>query len=231
MSERIPWPSGATAAGRPGAVRRSTTDYELGEFASAERVQPGTSLLVAGPPMSGKAALIRRMLAYGLARGNRGIVVTLTDPAPVVLGDLHERVPEADCPPFGVVDATPGSRSAPRPRETEPITDLSSPADLTGLGIAVSEWLDTPEDDSTTGVRAVVDSLEPMLVYSDRDRVLQFLHTLTARIRSAEGLGLFAVNPDSHNAQTFSALKQFFDGVLTLREDADPDLTLRDRTA
>jgi len=56
-----------------------------------EEVEPGTNLLLTGPPLTGKRSLMMDVLAAGTERGDGAIVVTTKDGAERVLKDYQKR--------------------------------------------------------------------------------------------------------------------------------------------
>lgn len=89
----------------------------------------------------------------------------------------------------------------------------AAPADLTGLGITLTELL-TAED----GPRTVLcfDSLTMLLQYVDVETAYRFLHVLTGRISAVGATGAFHMDPSAHDEQTVGAMKSLFDGVVDL---------------
>ncbi len=64
--------------------------YELGDGLPAEPIAPGTNVLIAGPPMTGKRNLAYDVLANGVAGGEGTIVVTTKDSADKVISHLSD---------------------------------------------------------------------------------------------------------------------------------------------
>lgn len=93
---------------------------------------------------------------------------------------------------------------------------VSSPGDLTGLGIKLSQCLSAWDDGPTT---VHFDSLTTLLQFADLKRVFRFVHVLTGRIESANAVGYFYLDPGAHDEQTLATLRGLFDTVL----ESDPD--------
>ncbi|PSQ49982.1 hypothetical protein BRD15_02490 [Halobacteriales archaeon SW_6_65_15] len=107
----------------------------------------------------------------------------------------------------------------------ETIETLSSPGDLTGLGIKLSEVL--KEWDDTDGrTVACFDSLTALLQYADLQTVYKFLHVLTGRFEAADVTAHFHLDPDACDSQTTSTLTSLFDTVVELD---DGEWTMRSR--
>lgn len=97
-------------------------------------------------------------------------------------------------------------------------TSVSSPSDLTGLGIEVSECL---SDWAAAEADAVVcfRSLTTLLQYADIQRVFRFLHLLTGRIESLGARAHFHIDPEAHEPREMATLRNLFDRVYQLNPD------------
>ncbi|MFC5366604.1 RAD55 family ATPase [Salinirubrum litoreum] len=199
--------------------------YELSPVLDAA-VEPGTNLLVSGPPLTGKRALGLDLLAQGTERGEGAVVVTTKDSADRVLGQYGERV-DYETEPVAVVDCVTRQQGVGDVTETELVKYASSPVDMTGIGIKLSEVLQGFTANRGIGRnRIMVHSLSTLLMYSNLQTVFRFLHVFTGRIQSVDALGLFAIDSTAHDEQTMNTLKQLFDGVITTAEDAPPTLRM-----
>jgi KaiC/GvpD/RAD55 family RecA-like ATPase len=198
--------------------------YDLRPRLDAE-VEPGSNLLLSGPPLTGKRSLALDVLAAGIESGDGAIIVTTKDAAPRVLDDFAERTPYEN-KPVAVVDCVSRQQGVAEVEGTERIKYVSSPVDMTGIGIQLSEFLQAFTDRGVDRNRVMVHSLSPLLMYSDLQTVFRFLHVFTGRVQSVDGLGLFCIDASAHDEQTMNTLTQLFDGVITTSEDADPDVRL-----
>ena len=192
--------------------------YELGAAFSGVEVEEGTNLLVEGPPMSGKRELGFQILADGVEHGEGAIVVTTKDSADRVLEDFAE-VAVVENPTVGVVDCVTKQQGMGNRRESDLVRYASSPNDLTGIGIELSELLRAfYEQRGARKNRILLHSLSTLLMYSDLQTVFRFMHVFTGRVQSADALGVFVVDSTAHDEQTVSTLKQLFDGVISIQE-------------
>ena len=192
--------------------------YELGERLEGVVVDPGTNLLFSGPPMTGKRDIALDVLAEGSRHGEGALFVTTKDGADRVVSDYTERV--ADDALLGVVDCVTRQQGM---SGTELDDDLvryaSSPVDLTGIGIELSDLLrEFYDEHGRTQNRVLLHSLSTLLMYSDLQTVFRFLHVFTGRVQSADALGLFVIDSTGHDQQTLSTLKQLFDGVVEVED-------------
>lgn len=180
---------------------------------------PGTNVLVSGPPLIGKYDLMLETLARGTEQGEGSIVVATRDDERAVIEDYRRVATNFDGSNLGVVECISGQRGGTTEHEGETLVRrASSPADLTGIGIGASELMNDLHDGGATGIRLGVDSLSTLLLYTEFDRLARFLHVLSGRIDRAGGIGLFVINPGTIDAAQFDQLKTLFDGLVELRE-------------
>lgn len=155
----------------------------------------GLMLLAVGPPLAGKDRFVGRVLRRGNAENRDTFHVAATRG--------YDRVAQALPDGTRVVDCSP----APETRSNR-VDDVGTPADLTGIGMAVSRFLET------TGPRPVVtlDSVSTLLAYSDESAVFRFLAVLSAQLRQVDGVGVFLMEHGCHDRQTVKTFEQLFDG-------------------
>ncbi|WP_231183664.1 recombinase RecA [Haladaptatus sp. DYF46] len=191
--------------------------YSIGEPFPETELNPGTNLLVAGPPMTGKRRLAFDVLAHG--DGDGIIIVTTKSTGEQVLSDYESRLDGRDSF-IGVVDCV-SKQQGMSPQRVESVEFASSPVDMTGIGIKLSEFLQRFYDSGVRSNRIAFDSLSTLLMYSNLQTVFRFLHVFTGRVQSAEAFGLFVIDSSAHDAQTMSTLRQLFDGEIEVREAED----------
>jgi KaiC/GvpD/RAD55 family RecA-like ATPase len=199
--------------------------YDLRPHLDVE-IEPGTNLLVSGPPLTGKRSLGLDVLAGGVTAGNGAIVVTTKDGADRVLEDFADRV-DYDGRPVAVVDTVTRQQGVGDARDGDHVKYTSSPVDMTGIGIKLSEFLQAfYEERGIQRNRILLHSLSTLLMYSDLRTVFRFLHVFTGRVQSVDGLGLYAIDDSAHDERTMNTLKQLFDGIVTTAEGAEPTVRL-----
>lgn len=192
--------------------------YDLGPEFDGVTVEPGTNILVAGPPLTGKRRMAMEILAHGAGLGDGSVIVTTRDSSDPVLGDFRSLLADPDSADVGVVDCVTQhqGRSA---SDTDTVKYASSPVDMTGIGIKFSEFIE--EFYGQRGVRqnrVLVDSLSTLLMYSDLQTVFRFMHVFTSRVGDADALGVHVIESTAHDAQAMNTMKQLFDGVVEVDE-------------
>jgi KaiC/GvpD/RAD55 family RecA-like ATPase len=200
--------------------------YDLQPHLDAE-VEPGTNILLTGPPLSGKRALCLDLLASGTEDGQGSIIVTTKDSADRMLEQFAERT-SYESRPVAIVDCVTKQQGDEVP-ERNRVKYASSPVDMTGIGIQLSEYLQAfYQDRNITQNRVMLHSVTTLLMYSDLQTVFRFLHVFTGRVQSVEGLGLYCIDETAHDQQTLNTLKQLFDGVVEMQEEGEPVVRLAD---
>lgn len=178
---------------------------------SLSQFDSGTSALVTGEGSTGRVydALTE------VAENEAAILITTDDDARTALAALSERGMPTDR--LAIVDATGGDRNDTTV-EGVPVRRLSSPADLTGISLEFSKLLAGFQDSGYEKVRVGFASLSTLLMYAELRTVFRFLHVFSSRIRSAELLAVFAVNPGMHEPKTMSTIRTVFDCEVRIGE-------------
>jgi KaiC/GvpD/RAD55 family RecA-like ATPase len=197
------------------------TMYDLSsvlDVADLESVRPGTNLLISGPAMTGKQDLAYDFLADGVSRGEGAVVVSTGDRAETIIEDFSNRTTIEEYN-LGIVDCAADQSSAEsRPQDGLFVHHVSSPGDITGIGIGLTEALEALHDQGVESGRLALSSLSPMLTYTDRKTVFKFCHVVSSRLDAADYLGLFTIDASAHDEQTLQVIKQAFDGMIEIRE-------------
>jgi hypothetical protein len=194
-------------------------DDAIGGFEAA------TNILILAPAMSNADKL-----AYALTKplpGEYSIVLSTSERASEVI-DFFKSA-GADKRFTGVIDAITKS-STPSIVDTPRMMFVSSPTDLTGIGIKFSNMIETIfEGDFSDGepglfpppIRFCVNSISTLLMYRRLEVLYQFLHVLTAKLRKTEGVGIFILNNESFDDKTLSLIKQLMNGVIEIKTEGD----------
>lgn len=199
------------------SANSESKDYDLGAIlppSLVSEVAPGTNLLVSGPSMGGKRQLLLEVLSHGASLGEGSVVVTTNDPASDIL-DEYGTIRGSSDGYIRVVDCVGSGRE--EDAEGNLTRTVSSPGDLTGIGIEFSEVAKEANASGIDRLRIGFDSITPLLMYVDLQRLFRFLHVFTSQIQSNDWLGLFAIDPSSHDEQTVNTINQLFDGVVDIR--------------
>jgi hypothetical protein len=106
---------------------------------------------------------------------------------------------------------------------------VENPADLTTLGIEISELFSTMTSESAGADSTVVcfDSLTTLLQYADLRNAFRFLHVVTGRIKAAGAVGHYHLDPEAHDNQTVATIKGLFDAVVQIDEQGNWSVQMR----
>lgn len=128
-----------------------------------------------------------------------------TDPANLGFIVVGERVRSA-------TDARPSSEGPDLDGLGPTIASVSSPGDLTGIGIELGNFFEEWADDGNE-LRLCFHTLTTLLQYADLRSVYRFVHALTGRVRSARGVAHYHLDPAAHDERTVNTLLALFDAV------------------
>ena len=175
-------------------------------------IRPGTTVLVTGPRHEGARELGLRLLAGPAGEG--AIVVTTNRRAERVAADCERIGIQVSDDRTAILDCV-GQEDDDVPAQVLPV---SGPADLTGIGMRFSDVYVEFDGNGVERVRTGLFSLSTLLSFGDLRTVSRFVHTLVGRIDSVDGLGVFLLDPASHDERAVRTLTQFCAGRIEVRE-------------
>lgn len=108
-----------------------------------------------------------------------------------------------------------GEGAADAADKFETAETVSTPTDLTGIGIAVTELL-ADADGATT---VCFDSVTSLLQYVDVDTAYEFLHVVLGRLYSHDAVGHVHMDPTAHEDDVVERMTSLVDGRLELDDD------------
>jgi KaiC/GvpD/RAD55 family RecA-like ATPase len=177
-------------------------------------VRAGTSLLVAGPALAGTEDLALRLLVGGERAGEGALFIAVDDSGEELLAAYESVGGTFDRQRMAAIEC-----GSPMESTDENIRSVRSPSDLTGIGIEYSSLYEGLFGEGIQRVRTGLFSVSTLLMYADEIQpVYRFLHTLTGRVRTADGFGVCVIDPTSVDDRTLSSITQTFDGRVDLRE-------------
>ncbi len=201
------------------------SDYTLGikELDSAiGGIRKGSNIMLIGPPMSGKEIILYSILYYGTAKNNNAVVtVTTRESATHILEWFKEQKIDIPLPRIGIVDCVTKTLGVATV-ENENIKIASSPVDLTGIGVKISQFFEEfLMKKNIQKTQLHINSLSTILMYSNIQTVFRFLHVFTGRIKASGSLGIYILESGMHDEQAISTLKQLFDGMIEIKCEND----------
>ncbi|WP_255196378.1 DUF7504 family protein [Halorarius litoreus] len=183
------------------SVDTSDRDRTLSDVHTTLIEQGGRAFLGVGAPMAGKVQFLERLHSRADAAARDTLHIAATRG--------YARLDDSVTRTAAIIDCSPASvRTPPRGKS------VGSPADLTGIGIPASSFL----ENAAPRPLVTLDSVSTLLAYSGEASVFRFLAVLTAQLRRVNGVGVFLIEDGCHDRQTVSTFQQLFDG----RVDIEP---------
>jgi KaiC/GvpD/RAD55 family RecA-like ATPase len=200
-------------------------DYTIGikELDNAiDGIRKGSNIMLIGPSMSQKEVILYNIM-YHVAARNENAVVTVTthESGTQILDWFIENKLVLPLSRIGIIDCIAillGGTAV----ENENIKMASSPLDLTGIGVRISQFFeDFLMKKNVQKIQLHINSLSTILMYSNIHTVFRFIHVFTGRIKAAGALGIFVMESGMHDEQAITTLKQLFDGVIEIKSEND----------
>lgn len=187
-------------------------------------IRAGSNIMLLGPPMSGKETIINNIVFNGLKDGEAAVIVTTREPGENVIQWFEYNNLEIPLEHIGIVDCVTKTLGVPT-ADTVNIKRASSPVDLTGIGVKISQFLENFwMKMNIRKTRLCINSLSTMLMYSNIQTVFRFLHVFTGRVKAAGAIGIYVVEEGMHDDQAIATLKQLFDGIIEVKQENDDHL-------
>jgi KaiC/GvpD/RAD55 family RecA-like ATPase len=191
-------------------------DVFPGSAKLVEGVPPNSSLLLIGPSGVGKTIFCKHFIYNGLMRGEQGLYVTTSESPQEIEKSMKkfgfETVSYKKSDSFRIVDCyswkTGGTSS------TNWV--ITNPGDLAVISMTIENAMR-----GLNKIRLVFDSITGLTSFCSYNPLFfsKFVQIVVARIKSLDGNAIFVVNPEAHDQQFMSYLRQIFDGTLEMKED------------
>lgn len=192
----------------------------------AEAIQPGTNVLIAGPALTGKRRVAFDIVAA--SRSKSACLVTTKASADRTRSWFAESVGLLDEWDLTLIDCVSRSTGFGRLRPKEGVNYVTSPGDLTGIGISLSGRLADWDKGDVRDPRIMLSSLSTLLMYASLKQVYRFCYVVTGRIRLVNGVGVFTIDTNSGSREATETLQGLFDAMIELREGDDgPQVRVR----
>ncbi len=200
-------------------------DYTLGikELDNAiGGIRKGSNIILIGPPMSLKKVILYNITYHGTTKDENAVItVTTNESGAQILDWFGENKLLLPLSRIGIIDCTTKSLGG-NAVESENIKMASSPVDLTGMGVRISEFFENFQKKKNIGkIQLHINSLSTILMYSNIHTVFRFIHVFTGRIKAAGALGIFVMESGMHDEQAIATLKQLFDGMIEIKTEND----------
>ena len=186
-----------------------------------ESVPPGAAILLAKPAPFDEFELPLRVVAQYTDSDECLIAATTSLTADEIIRQYTDNR-STGFGRFGVIDAT-AKHYQSAPYQEHPTISIQYPGELVQLTLAFWE-LHTAFSKSCLRTHFVIQSLTPLLLEDDLDRVVNVLQNRIERQRENSSLTVCSIQYTQHDDATMNALMQIFDGVLWVEESADGQL-------
>lgn len=183
------------------------------------------TLVVAGPPMTGKYLVMLSILVH---HAEDVIVISTKNAAERVVADFGDIAGGTGDRRVGVIDCVshPGRIEG---SDSELVKHVQSPENLTRIGVKFTELFELfYEEDAAYQTGVGLHSISQLLMHSELKNVYQFLQVLMGQIRSADWLGV-AVMDTNLDEEKLQTIYHHFDGVVQTRENQAGQRELRVR--
>jgi hypothetical protein len=175
---------------------------------SEPQLDGAKNILLEEPPISHGRDTCTDLLVAG-ASAPHVLFVTYTRRA----ADCVEQVTGEGVESVGVI--TVGDAVAEIDDESVSTDRVSTPSDLTGLGIKIDEYL----SNRSAPVHICFDSVTSALQYVDYETVYKFIHAMNGKIHAAGARAHYHVDPSAHDDKEVAGLVSLFDARLSIADD------------
>jgi hypothetical protein len=197
-----------------------------GSAAEIDRMTSVPSVLVLGPTGTSVSDAICSRFLTG-EEGSRDVLFVTFEEAPDDRIDVCHRAEEWAGGEIGIIEVGRGRRNAAASEITGggmvgsiTVRHVSKPGDLSKLGIVITQLLSKFEN---TPRRTVLcfHTLSALHNQVGTKTLFRFLNTLGGRLRSADALGHYHMDPDLHDEIVIETLRPIFDSVVRYSADGD----------
>lgn len=185
-------------------------------------LKKGSNVMFIGPPMSGKEAILNHIMYQGAAKNENAVItVTTRESASHILDWFKQNKLNLPLSKIGIIDCVTKTLGG-TVVDNENIKIASSPVDLTGIGVKISQFFEEFFiKKNNKKIQLHINSLSTILMYSNIQTVFRFLHVFTGRIKAAGAIGIYVIESGMHDEQAIATLKQLFDGMIEIKSEND----------
>lgn len=180
-----------------------------------------SSIMILGPPKSGKTVLGLQFLLEGLHNKEYGIyAVTNTFPEDLVkrfetIGDIEEPLQNGllkfvDC--YTIYTGV-------QKENTLFIVRVSGPAALTEISIAFSQIMKKIPKNSK--VRVIFDSISTLLLHNTPKTVENFVQSMNGRIKGFGAVSMFIMEDGMHDQKDVTTINSLLDALIYLKKEGE----------
>lgn len=186
---------------------RPGKEFENTLFATLKGLAPGTiSLLVV--KLKDYSSAAHSLLTYYSTQKMPGVYVSINKPTQDILKTFNVQLTQTQ-----FVDAIT-SLTGKGTEDTQQVTFIDSPLALVELNLAISDRMKGLVSNQKF---LIVDSISTLLVYNSPQSVEKFCHTVIAKNRNENVIGLFLMIESEDHHDVVETLAQFVDNVIAIK--------------
>lgn len=188
----------------------------VGRDSPLDDLPADATLVIAGPPMTGKYELMLKILTHYT---DKAIVISTKNSSSRVLADFDDVTDGVPYGPIGIVECSSQIGGIEEENETELIKRAESPENLTRIGVKFTELFEYfYEEESDADVGVGIHSISQLLMHSELKNVYQFLHVLISQVQKVDWRCV-AVLDTTVNEEAQQTLYHHFDGIIETQEN------------
>lgn len=176
-----------------------------------ELIPPGISLLIKGPPGSGKTEFALALSKQWIQGGENVVYVSISNPASDVISKLGNN--EAVRKKLRIVDCYTSQGDD----ESGIVVYTNGIAHLESISLALSTVLDSMDGPS----RIIIDGLSLLFLYNAPQTMSKFVQIISTKTKSQGSTTLFLLVEGMHERITVNTLMAIADGLIEIDIDSN----------
>lgn len=192
------------------------TGYSQIDDATEGGFEVGSSIIIYGPPLSGKSQFITNFAVNAILKNEKVIYVTTNETYQQIQSKIQKAAVEIGVPNENliIIDCYSALLSSIRDSILPPnVSFTAGPADLNDLSIALRQVFQKISGTQAT-IKFILDSISTFFLYNSRITLGRFLHVVTGWLRQIGIISIFAVEEGMQDEASVNTIKQFSDGFL-----------------
>ncbi len=174
----------------------------------------GSSILLVGPPGSGKTTLAHQFMKQGLKEKQPGLYTTLDMSPDEVVKEMNQLDGKIDRKLIKFIDAYSW-----RVGKSGGAFSLSNLANVNELNIMVTKII---EELKTSKIkRSIFDSVSTLLLYADSALVVKMIPVMIAKMKESGFTQVWIMEEGVHDPRTVTTMSYFADGAIEFKMEGD----------